>query len=178
MLTQLPVWLPTLAVLCLSGFIAILLSHLLRSKSASMAPIQPRRPLDLRPMERLLREDDFAFLSQQPGYRPEVGAALRARRIEVFKGYLSQVEAEFNRLHLALRLMSLTSGQDRPDLARLLLRQRIQFSLHMFEVRVRLALFGFGIRPVSTAGIVRTMETLREQIAALQPNTIGATSAA
>ncbi len=170
MTSQFPVWLLSAMVVCLAALFAWLLGRILR-----IAPVYPasrsesRRPLNLRPMERLLRDDDFSYLASLPGYTPEVGQRLRARRVEVFRGYLSQVEAEFHRLHLALRLIGLTSGQDRPDLARLLLEQRVVFSYRMFQVRLRLLFFGFGIRPLATGDIVRTVEVLREQIATLQP---------
>lgn len=178
-MSSLPIWLPSATAVVLAGLFAFLLTRLLRTNPSAVANrLQPRRTLNLRPMERLLREDDFTFLAGLPGYSPEIGSKLRARRVELFRGYLAQVEAEFHRLHLALRLMSLTSGQDRPDLARVLLQQRVMFSYRMFQVRVRLALFGFGIRPVSTGDIVRTVEALREQIASLQPMAASLTSAA
>lgn len=177
-MSQLPIWLPSAIVVCLAGLFALLLARLLRATPASaISPFQARRPLNLRPMERLLREDDFAYLASLPGYKPEVGERLRARRVAVFRGYLSQVETEFHRLHLALRLLSLTSGQDRPELARLLLEQRILFSYRMLQVRLRLTLFGFGVRPVGTGDIVRTVEILRDQIATLQPAIANASAA-
>ena len=177
-MSQLPVWLPSAIVVCLAGLFALLLSRLLRATPANLgSPFQARRPVNLRPMERLLREDDFAYLAALPGYSPELGQRLRARRVEVFKGYLAQLETEFHRLHLALRLLSLTSGQDRPELARLLLEQRILFSYRMFQVRLRLVLFGFGVRPTATGDIVRTVEALRQQIASLQPAISNATAA-
>ena len=58
-----------------------------------------------RPMERLLSEDDIRFLKSQPGYEPNMEKVLRSDRRKIFRTYLRSLGRDFNRLHLALRLV-------------------------------------------------------------------------
>ncbi|MBI3684359.1 MAG: hypothetical protein HY235_28635 [Acidobacteria bacterium] len=121
-------------------------------------------PLRYRPMTRLLKEMDFQFLASQPGYRPDIAARLRTRRIAIFRSYLESLTKEFDHLHRALRLLTLYADHDRSEVAKVLLEQRFQFTLRMIEVRMRLAFFWLGIRPIDVSGLVETVEALRGQV--------------
>lgn len=120
-----------------------------------------------RPLRRLFDEADFDFLATQPGYHPAISRRLRARRVAVFRGYLRRMSADFNRLHGMLRLLALECPQDRPDLGRFLFEQRVIFAFRMAQVRVRLALFGVGIRPVHVNALTEAIERLRSTARAL-----------
>jgi len=119
-------------------------------------------------MHRLLAADDFAFLGRQPGFHSQVAAKLRARRVSIFKTYLNSLETEFSRLHRALRLLTLVAGHDRPEIAQLLLEQRVQFTFRLWDARIRLALFGFGVRPADLSGVADAIQQLRERVQILQ----------
>ena len=68
------------AVLVLSVGFGLLFAALRRSKRPIKVASAPSH-IRLRPMARLLNEDDFRFLAAQPGYHPEIGRKLRLRRI-------------------------------------------------------------------------------------------------
>src|SRR5688500_7728052 len=77
-----------------------------------------------RPMERLLSDDDYEFLSAQPGYDPSIARRLKSERRQIFRIYLRHLSEDFSRLHHAARLMLIYSPEDRPELARTLMLQR------------------------------------------------------
>lgn len=114
-----------------------------------------------RPMERLLSEDDFRFLRTQAGYEPAVEKQLRKQRRLVFRSYLRSLGQDFNRLHLALRLVVLHSPQDRPDLAAALIRQRLLFFVGLGMAHCRLTLHTLGVGTVDVRGLVSTLDTMR-----------------
>ncbi|MCS7024453.1 MAG: hypothetical protein NZV14_06595 [Bryobacteraceae bacterium] len=115
-------------------------------------------------MQRLLREADFVFLAYHPGYSPEIGRQLRRRRVKILRKYLDQLAAEFERLHLSLRLLTLHAAYDRPEIVRELLLQRLVFTRCLFEVRLRLALFGFGLKPVHAGTLVESLHRMQSQV--------------
>ena len=112
-------------------------------------------------MERLLSEEDFRFLRTQAGYDPAVEKELRTQRRKVFRSYLRTLGQDFNRLHLALRLVVLHSPEDRPDLAAALIRQRLMFFVGLGSAHVRLTLHVLGVGTVDVRGLVSTLDTMR-----------------
>jgi hypothetical protein len=122
-----------------------------------------------RPMLRLLSEDDLRFLQSQPGFTPEMARRFRAQRSQIFRGYLRWLQNDFDRVCAALRLLMLQSHQDRPDLATILLKQRAVFTLGMFEVRVRLQLYRWGVAGVDVAAVIRSFDTLRLELRQMVP---------
>ena len=159
------------ASLLLAGcWIAYRLLYRTSASPSGSAPTVVR----FQPMERLLREDDFQFLSAQPGYRPEIAQLLRARRVQIMRKYIHQIAREFHRLHLALRLLTLQAHQDRPEIARELLLQKLLFQRRMLEVRFRLALFGYGLKPVHLGDLVQSVDALRRQVDAMSHSMVPA----
>lgn len=120
-----------------------------------------------RPMERLLAEEDFAFLARQPGFTPRLARRLRAEHRRVFRGYLRSLRRDFNRLYTATKLLLLDSAHDRPDLALTLLKQRLTFELALAAVHGRLALQTLGLGTVDVRGLVGALENMRVQLRGL-----------
>lgn len=124
-----------------------------------------------RPMMRLLDGADLAFLRSQPGFTPRMARELRVQRCQIFRGYLRCLDADFGRVYAAIKLMMLQSRHDRPDLATVLLQQRVQFACAMFEVRLRLFLYRWGVcGRVDVAGLVRTFDVMRRELRTLVPS--------
>ena len=124
----------------------------------------PYSPVRLAPMQRLLATDDFEYLKSQPGYKPEIASQLRAQRVTTFKKYLGSMTAEFNHLHRALRVLTLHAPTDRSEINRLLLEQRILFSVRVLQVRVRLTFYALGMKPVDVSGLVQSIDAMRQQV--------------
>jgi hypothetical protein len=116
-----------------------------------------------RPMNRLLLEDDFAFLESQPGFDPGIARTLRRQRRRIFRHYLGNLQSDFNRLHAAARQLLLTAAQDRPDLAIMLLKLRCNFWRALLAAHCRTALQPLGIKPVDVQALLDALEPLRRQ---------------
>ncbi len=120
-----------------------------------------------RPMERLLNEDDIAFLKEQPGYEPGMEKRLRADRRRVFRMYLRDLGRDFNRLHLALRLMVLHAPEDSPELAKTLIRQKLYFVAGVLALHIKIEFYRFGIGSVDVRGLISTIEAMQQELSAL-----------
>jgi hypothetical protein len=122
-----------------------------------------------RPMARLLHEDDFRYLSAQPGYSPQLGRRLRSQRRRIFRGYLRSLRRDFANISMALRTLILHSAEDRSDLAAALVRQRLLFAAGMLAVEGRLLLHAAGINTVAVdvRGLVESLETMQAQMGQL-----------
>lgn len=120
-----------------------------------------------RPMLRLLSQDDLAFVPADP----KLQTAFRAKRRELFRGYLRCLARDYAVLLAGVRAVMLQSGVDRPDLAQALAKNRILFATAMCKVEFRLALHTAGIGTVDISGLVEALETLRSQVGVLAPLT-------
>lgn len=117
-----------------------------------------------RPMLRLLSESDYTFLASQPGVTTETIRQLRRDRRRIFRAYLRNLVRDFHRLHLAARMTLIYSSQDRPDLARTLLRQRVRFAGAVLQVEYRLVLHTFGLGNVDVTELLGALEGMRMNV--------------
>ena len=122
-----------------------------------------------RPMQRLLAETDFRFLRSQKGFTPEMSSRLRRQRVQAFRGYLRMLEADFDRVGAALRLILANSECDRPEVASLLLQRRLMFAFALTGVHCRLVLFRWGLSGVDVAGLIQLFEGVRLELRTLVP---------
>ena len=114
------------------------------------------------PMTRLLGEDDIEFLSNQPGYRPEIGAKLRRSRKRIFRLYVQELAADFHRLHAAARRLTAESPADHSHLVGILMRQQLSFWRAMAMLEIRMLIPGMG---VDVRGLVDAIEAMRVDLA-------------
>ncbi len=122
-----------------------------------------------RPMLRLLENEDLVFLRAQPGYEARHEAMFRAQRVALFKEYLRCLQSDFRRMSSAIRLFMVQSRDDRPDLARTLIRRQVLFAASMAVIHVRLVLYRSGVCGVDASGPIRSFEALRLQLRGLLP---------
>jgi hypothetical protein len=97
-------------------------------------------------MERLLSEEDFRFLANQPGFDKKMLRRIRSERRRVFRAYLVCLNRDFSLVGAALRLMMMYSTHDRPDLAGILYKQQALFALGMLAVQWRLFLHAYSLQ--------------------------------
>jgi hypothetical protein len=119
------------------------------------------------PMERLLDQSDFEFLSQQPGYRPEIGAQLLKERKKLFLGYLRLLNGDFNQLLRIARLMIVYSAEDRAEFAKALWRQQATFYFSVCAVRLRVVLYPVGWTSLDVSRLMQALDNMRSQVAQL-----------
>jgi hypothetical protein len=163
-----------MTVLCISTLIVLVLFGLTIRRLArpvagppNMAEWLENFSLDrYRPMQRLLSEMDYEFLATQAGYDRSIVKRLRSERRRIFRSYLGAISRDFERLHLIARTVVLYSAQDRPDLARDLVRLRFRFHAAIAQVYLRLALHGLGIGSVKVDSLLTVLDTVRSQLAA------------
>jgi hypothetical protein len=122
-----------------------------------------------RPMERLLSEQDFRFLASQPGFDKRMLRSIRSERRRVFRGYLASLSRDFSLIGAALRLMTMYSAEDRPDLAGILYKQQAVFALGMLAVQWHLLLDACGLGTVDVRGLVRAMDSMRLELRQMIP---------
>ena len=119
------------------------------------------------PMERLLDRGDFEFLSQQPGYRPEIGARLLKERKKLFLAYLHLLIGDFNQLLRIARLMIVHSTEDRAEFAKVLWREQVSFYFGVCAVRLRVALYPMAWTSLDVSRLLETLENMRSEVAQL-----------
>jgi|SRR5581483_7395261 len=122
-----------------------------------------------RPMLRILAADDLRLLRSQPGCTPEMITKLRHQRCRIFREYLRGLREDFGRVCLALKLLMVQAGHDRPDLAATLLQKQAQFALGLTLVEVRLALYSWGIGTVEVGSLLAVFDGLRLELRTLLP---------
>ena len=122
------------------------------------------------PMLRLLEDRDFQFLRSQKGFSPRIARRLRRQRVQVLQGYLRMLEADFARASAALRLILTHSQWDRPELASLLLRRRLEFVFALTTVHCRIYLFRWGLSGVDVSSLIRLYDGVRLDLRMLMPD--------
>ena len=156
----------------------IALAHKLTLTAASL-PLTAEWIDDLsieryRPMMHLLDASDMECLRSQPGFTPGMVAKLRTERCQVFRGYLRCLNADFQRVCVALKLLMLHSRFDRPDLASVLVRQQVMFEIGMVLVGLRLFLYRWGLCGVDVTDLVKIFDAMRLELRRLVPATAAA----
>ncbi len=122
-----------------------------------------------RPMLRLLDEEDFKFLRNQPGFVPDMETELRIQRYRMFRGYLRSLDADFGRICMALKCILVRSKIDRPDLASALVRTQMVFAYRKMAIQFEVVLFRYGLGTVDASGLVKLFDGMRLELQALVP---------
>lgn len=121
-----------------------------------------------RPMLRLLSDEDLQFVPSR--LRP----AVRADRRMLFRRYLKCLSKDYGHLLSGIRSAMVRSGQERPELAHALAKNRLLFAIAVCRIEYRLALHTIGLGRVDVSGLVEALDTLRQQVAVFTPATMGA----
>ena len=117
---------------------AIFLQFILKMRSLRSAETRSASFLTAdryRPMLRLLSNDDLAFVSAERKTRK----AFRARRRELFRGYLRYLTRDYAHLLADVRWAMVQSGADRPDLAKAMAKNRVLFAVATCKIEFSLA---------------------------------------
>ncbi len=117
-----------------------------------------------RPMERLLDESDYEFLAAQRGIAPQVVSKLRSARRKIFRSYLQSLRSDYSRVSFALKMLMVDSAVDRPDLAKVLMQNKILFTKTLMRVEFQLTLHAMGVGTVQIGGLIEALEAMRLQL--------------
>jgi len=149
------------------GLAFVVLYRTLASRQNAEVPMDQSlalAPGKYRPMERLLQEEDFRFLSSQPGFSARLGRRFRTERRRVFRAYLRSLSMDFSRVSQACQMLVIHAAEDRGDLAKGIMRQRLLFALGILAVEGRLLLHAAGVGTVDVHGLVESLEAMQAQI--------------
>ena len=152
------------------GVAVLLLYRTLASRQNGEVPMDQSlvlAPGKYRPMERLLQEEDFRFLASQPGFSARLGRRFRTERRRVFRAYLRSLSMDFGRVSKACQMLVIHAAEDRGDLAKGIIRQRLMFALGILAVEGRLLLHAAGVGAVDVRDLVESLETMQAQIQVL-----------
>ena len=119
------------------------------------------------PMQRLLSDEDFRFLSTQPGFDVSLYRKLRRERLHIFRQYLLRLIVDFNRLHMAARLILARSNRDRSDVVIKLMGLKLRFSLAVLEAECSYLLCRIGFRFIAARRLIVALEDMSLQLAAV-----------
>jgi hypothetical protein len=120
-----------------------------------------------RSMSSLLSNDDFAFLSRQPGFDLSLYKKLRRERLAIFRQYLDRLIVDFNRLHVTARALVASSQQDSSEIAGKLIGVQFDFYKAVFRTELSYRLCCLGVSTVDVRVVLAPLEALSEQLSEL-----------
>ncbi|MBV9612563.1 MAG: hypothetical protein JO091_08825 [Acidobacteriaceae bacterium] len=161
-----PVILCTVSLLAVAPLIARLCS---RSKIEEITPewLENFTPSSYYPMQGLLADEDFHFLSRQPGFDFSLYRKLRSDRLHIFRHYLHRLIADFNRLHAAARVMVARGREDRSHLVMRLIMLKMQFSFAVLQAHVSYLLCSIGIGSLAAQAAIRRLEQMSTELGSI-----------
>jgi hypothetical protein len=119
------------------------------------------------PMEGLLADEDFTFLSRQPGFDLSLYRKLRRERLRIFRQYLARLVSDFNRLHLVTRLLIAQGAEDRSELVGKLVRLKLRFSIALIRAEGSYWLCRFGLSSLAVHALIMHLEEMHAQLSSV-----------
>jgi hypothetical protein len=155
--------------LCVLGVAPVLTRLLKRTTIEDITPewVESFSIERYRPMLGLLANEDFAFLSRQPGFDSSIYKKLRRERLAIFEQYLGRLILDFKKLHATARFLIAQSDVDRSDVAMQLIRLRWMFALNVVNVQIRFQLCRLGLGTVHAQVLIARLQQLNEQLGGL-----------
>ena len=118
-------------------------------------------------MAGLLSDEDFKFLSSQPGFDLSLYRKLRRDRLHIFKQYLDRSIRDFNRLDTAIRSVIAYSKDDCSALAARLILLKMRFSCAIVRAEVNYRLCLLGLRTIEVRALINYLEQMSAELNAL-----------
>jgi hypothetical protein len=118
-------------------------------------------------MQGLLGDEDFHFLSRQPGFDLSLYKKLRRDRLHIFRQYLNRLIVDFNRLHTTARFLLAQSPEDHSDLAMHLVWLKMRFSMTVVRVEASYLLCYFGFRSLAVRALIARLEEMSGQLTSI-----------
>jgi hypothetical protein len=118
------------------------------------------------PLENLDAES-IAFLVKHPALNRTFVRELRRERRKVFREYLRSLRCEFNRTCDAIRAAMVESAEDRPDLARAILKQQVLFRMGLLQAECSMTLETLGLAEVDFDGIIDALGSIKLKVTRL-----------
>ncbi len=162
-------------VLALSAAFGWMMLRLVRPAGAQQASLEWLDEFTVEkyaPMERLLRESDYAFLAAQRGFQPAISRRLATERRRIFRDYLRHLRTDFHRLVTLANVMIVHSQQDQTELAAQVWQQRVTFYRGVLAIEMQLALAPVGIRVQGVEELLGSLRGMYSQVHHLTPESL------
>lgn len=174
-----------LSALCAVCLVLVFVARILRRlyKNSSVEELTPEWVENFsvayyEPMIGLLSDEDFKFLARQPGFDFTLRRKFRRERLAIFRGYLYKLISDFNRLHLAIRLIVSRSREDHSHLVGQLMWLKLRFSISVMRVELSYILCWLGIATLHVSNLVSYLEQMNDQLRAVSALQAGRVSVA
>jgi hypothetical protein len=119
------------------------------------------------PMEGLLSNEDFAFLSRQPGFDISLYRKLRRDRLRIFRQYFLRLIRDFNRLHSVARALVAQTSEDHSDLMLKMITLKLRFSLTVLAVELNYWRCFVRFRPLVVRSLIAGLEEMSQELQSL-----------
>ena len=119
------------------------------------------------PMQILFCDDDFAFISRQPGFDFTLYKKFRRDRLRIFRQYMNRLIRDYNRLHAAGRMMVAATSLDQSELMGRLIWLKLKFSIAVFQAEANYLMCCAGFRTLAVRALLVHLEELNAQVAAI-----------
>jgi len=156
-----------MAVLCCVGLATPVLVKLYRkTRVEDITPewIESFSAASYQPMEALLNDEDFKFLSQQPGFDLALHRKLRRDRLRIFRQYLNRLVTDFNRLHFAARVLVAHTEEDSSDLIARLIWLKLRFASALLRTEISYVLCCLGCGTLAARALITRLEEMNAQL--------------
>jgi len=116
-------------------------------------------------MHALLCDEDFSFVSNQPGFDLDLYKRLRKERLRIFRQYMNRLITDYNRLHAGARALIAANMEDRSEMMGRLLKLKLAFMHAVVTAEVNYLLCCIGFRTLTIRAVVLRLEELNAQVA-------------
>jgi hypothetical protein len=116
------------------------------------------------PLESRLTPDDFNFLLGHPTVGRTFLRQLRRERRKVLRLYIRRLRIDFNRVCAELKTLMVQSRQDRPDLARVLVKKRLYFTVRVVQAELGMFCEAAGLTTVDFDQVVDAPESILSDV--------------
>lgn len=114
------------------------------------------------PMQRLLSAEDISLVASDK----TLARQMRIQRSRIVRGYLRCMTKDFASLHAAVRQLMVESGEDRSDLAMILVRSKYNFAFSLCRIEMSLCLYRAGIGTVDLSGVLAQVQAFGQLVKA------------
>jgi hypothetical protein len=118
-------------------------------------------------MEGLLSNEDFTFLSRQPGFDASLYRKLRRDRLRIFRQYFLRLIRDFSRLHSIARALLAETTEDHSDLLMKMISLKVRFSLSVLYVEMNYWWCFVRFRPLVVRTLIGSLEEMSRELQSL-----------
>ena len=118
-------------------------------------------------MQGLLSQEDFAFISGQPGFELSVYRKFRRDRLRIFQQYLHRLISDFNRLHTVARFALAQSAEDQSALVTKLIWLKVRFSITVVRVQFSYVFCYLGFPLLDVRSLIERLEEMSAKLSSI-----------